>query len=82
MGFDKEFSGWHGEGFDELLERARRTQDQGERIQIYQLADKMLVDDAVVLPLGYFMTNSLIKPWVKNYSLGPSFLKDVVVEPH
>ncbi len=82
MGLNKEFSGWRGEVFDSLIESARRNQDQGERIRLYQRADKMLIDEAIVLPLGYFITHLLIKPWVKNYPLGVSSLKDVVIEPH
>jgi len=83
-GFKKELSGWRGEHFDELVERARQTQDQVERIRLYQRADKILIDEAIVLLLGYAMTHVLVKPWVKNFPLSPLgtwILKDVVIEP-
>lgn len=85
VGFRKTLSGWQGKAFDELVKRARLTQDQEERIRLYQKADKMLINEAIVLPLSYGMTHLLVKPWVKNYPLSPKvewFLKDVVVEPH
>jgi ABC-type transport system substrate-binding protein len=68
-----------------LVERARRTLDQVERLKSYQLADKILIEDAIILPLVYGMTHFLMKPWVKKYPLSPKndlFWKDVVIEPH
>jgi len=70
---------------EELIELARRTQDQGERIRLYQRADKMLIDESIVLPLANYVGHFLVKPWVKNFPLSPMgiwFLKDVVIEPH
>jgi ABC-type oligopeptide transport system substrate-binding subunit len=85
VGFQKELTGWQGELFDELVERARSIQDQAERIRLYRQADKILVDEAIVLPLAYLVGHFLVKPWVKNFPLSPMgtwFLKDVVIEPH
>jgi len=85
IGFRKELSRWQGEVFDELVERARHAQDQCERIKLYKQADKILIDEAVVLPVAYFVGHYLVQPWVKNFPLSPMgtwFLKDVVIEPH
>ncbi len=85
VGFNKDLSGWQWEAFDCLVESARRMQNQVKRIQLYQQADKMLIDEAIVLPLSYVVRHFLVKPWVKNYPLSPSgfwFLKDVIIEPH
>jgi ABC-type oligopeptide transport system substrate-binding subunit len=85
VGFRKQLTGWHGEVFEELIELARRTQDQGERIRLYQRADKMLIDESIVLPFANCVGHFLVKPWVKNFPLSPMgiwFLKDVVIEPH
>jgi oligopeptide transport system substrate-binding protein len=83
VGFRKSLSGWQGKAFESLIESARRTQDQEERIILYQKADRMLIDEAIVLPLAYHMTHLLVKPWVKNYPpMERWFLKDVIIEPH
>ena len=72
--------------FDELIERARRSTDQAERMRLYQAADRLLIEEAVVMPVSYGRGgNVLIKPWVIKYPtspLGMWFWKDVVIEPH
>ncbi|HSF82138.1 MAG TPA: ABC transporter substrate-binding protein, partial [Anaerolineales bacterium] len=73
VGFREEWSGGPGEAFDSWIERARRIQDQGERIKLYQQADKMLVEEAFIVPLTYEMGHMLVKPWVKNFPLSPIF---------
>ena len=85
VGFRKEITGWLGETFDELVTNASRMLDQAERLKLYQEADGMLIEEAVVLPLAYVMDHLLVKPWVKRFPISPMrvwFLKDVVIEPH
>ncbi len=75
---------WIDERYDRLLDEAQRTFDQGERIRLYQEADKILIEKAVTMPLAYFRVNRLCKPWVKLPARGidPMFLQDVIIEPH
>jgi ABC-type transport system substrate-binding protein len=71
--------------YGELVEEARRVMDQKQRLAIYQKADRMLVDDAVLVPLYYNRRHELLKPWVKGYVVSPMIMspwKDVVIEPH
>ena len=71
--------------YEELLETARHTTDQPERMRLYRQADRMVVEEALIVPLTYGDTHYLVKPWVKRYplsSIGPPFWKDVVIEPH
>ena len=85
VGFHKEMSGWDGAAFEELITNARRMLDQAERLKLYQKADRMLIEEAVVLPLSYNMNHMLVKPWVKRFPISPMqdwFLKDVIIEPH
>jgi ABC-type oligopeptide transport system substrate-binding subunit len=85
VGLKENLAGWRDEAYERLVEIARRKQDQYERIELYQQADKMLIDKAVVLPLFYDMEHLLIKPWLKNFHISPMrdwFLKDVIIEPH
>jgi ABC-type oligopeptide transport system substrate-binding subunit len=85
VGFRKEMSGWDGVAFDGLVAKARRMLDQTQRLKLYQEADRILIEEAVVVPLIYDMTHLLVKPWVKRFPISPMqiwFLKDVVIEPH
>jgi oligopeptide transport system substrate-binding protein len=76
---------WRNETYDELVERAGRGADQAERMKLYGQADRMLMEEAIVVPLGSGREDLLIKPWVSRYPISPfhtSFWKDVVLEPH
>jgi ABC-type oligopeptide transport system substrate-binding subunit len=71
--------------YEELLERARRITDQSERMQLYRQADRIVMGEAVVMPVAYAGRSYLLKPWVKRYPLSAisaEFWKDVVIEGH
>jgi oligopeptide transport system substrate-binding protein len=75
---------WHG-ALAELVERARRTIGQSERIALYQEADRLLIEDALVIPLFYGRYSFFLKPWVKRFPTSPvwtDFWKDIIIEPH
>jgi ABC-type oligopeptide transport system substrate-binding subunit len=50
---------------------------------IYQAADRILVETAVVLPLTYSQLHFMRQPWVKRFPItavkNPGFWKDVVL---
>ena len=54
-------------------------------MKLYQQADRILVDEAVVVPLTYSRAHLLMKPWMRKYptsALERWFWKDVIIEPH
>jgi ABC-type oligopeptide transport system substrate-binding subunit/class 3 adenylate cyclase/ribosomal protein L40E len=76
---------WRNDKYSQLLEEAQRTVDQEDRIRLYQAADKILIEDAVVMPIAYSMFHQLCKPWVKLPAGVSGFFchfKDVIIEPH
>ena len=75
---------WRNDAGDRLVEEARQVLDQEERMRLYGQADRMLVEEAVIIPLTHGRIHWLVKPWVKNYirSNRESFWKDVIIEPH
>jgi ABC-type oligopeptide transport system substrate-binding subunit/class 3 adenylate cyclase len=78
-------TGWQSEAYDGLVEGARRALDQGKRMRMYQQADRILVEEAPILPLFYSRLHLLVKPWVKRFPVSPLkwwFWKDVIIEPH
>jgi oligopeptide transport system substrate-binding protein len=56
---------------DALLEAARVEQDVTRRIEMYQQAEQMLVDDAAALFTVHWLNYELVKPYVKGYVLTP-----------
>jgi ABC-type oligopeptide transport system substrate-binding subunit/predicted Ser/Thr protein kinase/tetratricopeptide (TPR) repeat protein len=85
VGLAQSYSQHWNATFDELVERARRSTDQAERMKLYQAADRILIEEAVMMPTTYGRWDLLIKPWVKKHPTSPIqqwFWKDVVIEPH
>ncbi len=79
------FSPWQDEAYDQLVEGARRVTDQEERMRMYQQADRILVEEAPILPLLYGRFHLLVKPWVRKYPSSAFklwFWKDVIIERH
>jgi oligopeptide transport system substrate-binding protein len=77
---------WQNEAFERLVEKARRVLDQEERLELYAEADRMMVeDDVVLIPLTYMWSHILIKPWVRKFpasAINEWLWKDFVIEPH
>lgn len=56
---------------DALLERARVERDPDKRIELYQQAEEMIVEDAPVLFTTHSLSYALVKPHIKGYVLTP-----------
>jgi oligopeptide transport system substrate-binding protein len=76
---------WQNERFNILIEKARRITDQKERMKLYKQADKILVEEAAVMPLNYGRWHIFVKPWVSKWTTSGINIyvwKDVIIEPH
>jgi ABC-type oligopeptide transport system substrate-binding subunit/class 3 adenylate cyclase len=80
-------NGWKDPLYDTLIEEAAVAQDRNKRLKMYRQADKLLVNDQVlVYPIRYGGEGAfadLTKPWVKNFRrdvLGYVRFKDVAFE--
>ena len=57
---------------DALLEEARVERDGNKRVELYNKAEQMIIDDAAWVPLWYDSErNLLLKPHIKDYRLVP-----------
>jgi oligopeptide transport system substrate-binding protein len=56
---------------DALLEQARTERDVTQRLQLYQRAEQLIVDDAAVLFTTHSLAHVLVKPYVQGYVLTP-----------
>jgi oligopeptide transport system substrate-binding protein len=76
---------WRNNDYDRLVAEARGVLDPGERMRLYQQADRILAEEAPIVPLLYDRFHLLVKPWVKKYPISPMgawFWKDVILELH
>jgi len=75
---------WEDTAFKTLVNQARCTDDQNERISLYHEADRILVEAAAIIPMTYLRWHWLAKPWVRSRlsELLDHRWKDVVIEPH
>jgi oligopeptide transport system substrate-binding protein len=76
---------WQNPIFERLIEEGRCTIDQDKRLDLYRQADRILMEEAAVLPLFYGHIYELRQPWVRKPS-GSSIYspqwKDIILMPH
>ena len=69
---------------DRLLDEATTEQDPARRIQLYQQAEQIIVDEASWVPMWWGTSGKiLVKPWIKDFNISPLggyFLKDVWID--
>ncbi len=70
-GSEQNTGGYSNPALDKLLEQARVEQDISKRIQIYQQAEQIIVDDAPVLFTVHSLSYMLVKPYIKGFVLTP-----------
>lgn len=59
-------TGFNSPEFDALVERARLSNDQAERLELYAQAEQILVVDvAAIAPIYWYTVNQVIKPYVE-----------------
>jgi oligopeptide transport system substrate-binding protein len=63
--------GYSNPELDALLESARVEQDTTKRIEMYQQAEQIIVNDAPVLFTTHSLSYLLVKPYVKGYVFTP-----------
>ncbi|MCE5284450.1 MAG: peptide ABC transporter substrate-binding protein [Pelosinus sp.] len=58
---------YNNPAYNKLVEQAKNTNDQKIRFDAMHNAEKMLMDDAVVIPIYYTTQPYIAKPYVKGY---------------
>jgi len=53
--------------YDALLDRAAREADPGRRMALLEEAERVVLDDMPILPIYYYVTKRVVKPWVLGY---------------
>jgi len=76
---------WQNETYQRLVEEASRVMDQVKRMRLYREADRILVEEAVIMPLAYGRKHLLVQRWVTKYPISTVrgvLWKDVIIELH
>jgi ABC-type oligopeptide transport system substrate-binding subunit len=61
-------TGWRNARYDELLARSMKTVDAAERAALLEEAERIVAEEQPVIPLYYFVTTRLVKPWVRGWA--------------
>ncbi len=65
------FGNYSNERFDELIALAGEEPDFDERLALYEEAQRLLIDEAGVMPLNHQIRAALVKPWVQGLVPSP-----------
>jgi ABC-type oligopeptide transport system substrate-binding subunit len=79
------FTGWQNPEYGGLVQEARRVTHHDERMKTYQAADRILIEEASIMPFAYGQCHLLLKPWVRRCPTSATkfwFWKDVIIDPH
>jgi oligopeptide transport system substrate-binding protein len=71
--------------FDELLNHAASTTDPSDRRRLLENAEKMMLSDYPILPIYFFSSKRLIKPYIKGAVANPLnrlYSKHLTIEGH
>lgn len=56
---------------DNLIERARNAESDEQRLGYYGDIESRVIEQAVLIPLMYYMSHDLVQPWVEGYTGRP-----------
>ena len=68
-GTPNNFNGYSNSSFDALMLQAAAETDNEKRLDLYDQAHKLLIDDAGIVPLYNPVTYVLVKPNVMDYTI-------------
>lgn len=57
---------WSNKEYDELVANARLATSETERMKLLHQGEKMILDDAIMIPVFHYTENAMIKPNIKN----------------
>lgn len=56
---------WTNKTFDRLVQEARKAIDENTRMELLHQAEKLMLEEAIVMPIFYYTENTMIKSYVK-----------------
>jgi oligopeptide transport system substrate-binding protein len=80
-----QYGGWRHAEYESLIQDARGLNVQAQRMAMYRQAERILAEEAPIIPLSYARFHALMKPWVRTLpqTLPGNFIfKDAIIDPH
>ena len=77
-------TGWSNAEYDQLIRRAASSNNEPERFEFFQRAEKILTEEVPIIPLYTYVGNRLVSPSVKgwtNHLQDFWSYKDIYLEP-
>lgn len=68
---DNNNTNWSSPKYDELIDKAKKTSDRAQRMKYMMQAEKILMDDYVMIPIYFYVKGHVIKDYIKNYYISP-----------
>ncbi|TKX28882.1 ABC transporter substrate-binding protein [Campylobacter aviculae] len=78
-------SGFKSKEYDKVINLAYKAKTEEERAQFYAQAEKILYENNVIIPVYFYTTSYLVKPYVKGFKIKPSqnnYFKDIYILEH
>jgi oligopeptide transport system substrate-binding protein len=60
-------TGWSSAEYDSLIAQATRESDHQSRMEIFQRAERLLMDDLPILPIYFYVSKNMVKPHVRGF---------------
>ena len=80
-----QYGGWRHAEYESLIQDARGLNVQAQRMAMYRQAERILAEEAPIIPLSYARFHALMKPWVRTLPqtlTGIFILKDAIIDAH
>jgi ABC-type oligopeptide transport system substrate-binding subunit/DNA-binding SARP family transcriptional activator/tetratricopeptide (TPR) repeat protein len=84
-GDDHTFTRWTHPTYESLVEAAARATKQAARLELLHQADRVLIEEAPLVPLFYGRQHLMRQPWVSRFpvsALNRWYWQDIVLEQH
>jgi oligopeptide transport system substrate-binding protein len=61
-------TGWSNQEYDRLIAEAARTADSTARLELFQKAETILMDELPIIPIYHYTRQHLITPKLKGWN--------------
>jgi ABC-type oligopeptide transport system substrate-binding subunit len=60
-------TGWSNAQYDRLIVAARDEPDEAKRVELFQRAERILMDELPIIPLYFYVSKSMVQPYVRGF---------------
>lgn len=66
-GGEQNNTGWGNTDYDRLIEQASVETDPEQRMQLFQEAEQLLMEELPILPIYFYVSKNMVKPYVRGF---------------